>query len=134
MRGTKQGRSKRGKQPPSMNANERANPCFMDHSRPADTTHRAPDRLCKQEVAGSIPAGSTGELHANWPVLGLATATGHGRDQAEIKHRFWGAAGRRLSDDAGSLGLGSGSAGSRVRRGSNPRSAPHRDSDERRDG
>jgi hypothetical protein len=35
-------------------------PLFYRHSRPADTTHRAPDRLCKQEVAGSIPAGSMG--------------------------------------------------------------------------
>jgi hypothetical protein len=32
---------------------------FIGHSRPADTTHRAPDRLCKQEVTGSIPVGST---------------------------------------------------------------------------
>jgi hypothetical protein len=35
-------------------------PLFYRHSRPADTTHRAPDRLCKQEVAGSRPAGSIG--------------------------------------------------------------------------
>jgi hypothetical protein len=35
-------------------------PLFHRHSRPADTTHRAPDRLCKQEVTGSIPVGSIG--------------------------------------------------------------------------
>jgi hypothetical protein len=44
--------------------------------------------LCKQEVAGSIPAGSTQEIPANWPVVGLAAEAGRGRDQAEIKHRL----------------------------------------------
>jgi tetratricopeptide (TPR) repeat protein len=33
-------------------------PLFYRHSRSADTTHRAPDRLCKQEVTGSMPVGS----------------------------------------------------------------------------
>jgi hypothetical protein len=33
-------------------------PLFYRHTRPAATTDQAPDRLCKQEVAGSIPAGS----------------------------------------------------------------------------
>jgi hypothetical protein len=56
----KQRSSKRGKQPPPAITNEHANPCVIGDSRPADTTHQAPDRLCKQEVAGSIPAGSTG--------------------------------------------------------------------------
>jgi hypothetical protein len=58
-------------------------PLFHRHSRPADTTHQAPGRLCKQEVAGSIPAGSTLEMPANRHVLGLAAAT----DKAEIKQR-----------------------------------------------
>ncbi len=102
----------------------RRKPCIGAKNCPPAFRHNS---ICKQEVGGSIPPGSISELPANWPVLGLSAATGHGRDQAEIKHRFWGAAGRRLSDDAGSLGLGSGSTGSRVRRGSNPRPAPHRD-------
>jgi hypothetical protein len=33
-------------------------PLFHRHSRPADTTRQAQDRLCKQEVTGSIPVGS----------------------------------------------------------------------------
>jgi hypothetical protein len=33
-------------------------PLFHRHSRPTDTTHQTPDRLCKQEVTGSIPVGS----------------------------------------------------------------------------
>jgi hypothetical protein len=41
--------------------------------------------LCKQEVDGSIPSGSTSEMPANWQVLGLALAVGDGGDQAKIK-------------------------------------------------
>jgi hypothetical protein len=33
-------------------------PLVYRHLSPATTTDQAPDRLCKQEVAGSIPAGS----------------------------------------------------------------------------
>jgi hypothetical protein len=56
--GTKQGRSRRRKQPPPTSANERANPVFMRYSRPTATTSHAPGRVCKQEITGSIPVGS----------------------------------------------------------------------------
>jgi hypothetical protein len=48
-------------------------------------------------------------MPANWQVLRVTAATGHGRDQAEIKQALFGAADGRLSGDAaaGSLGLGS---------------------------
>ncbi len=66
----KQRSSRHGKQPPLAIANEHANPLFLGYSRPADTTDQAPDRLCKQEVTGSIPVGSIREVPAIWHVLG----------------------------------------------------------------
>jgi hypothetical protein len=49
--------------------------------RPTDTYHHPPSQICKQEVAGSIPAGSTREMPVNWPVWDWQQP----RDTAEIK-------------------------------------------------
>src|ERR1035441_6312771 len=43
-------------------------PLFYRHTRPAETTDHTPDRLCKQEVTGSIPVGSTREVPASGPL------------------------------------------------------------------